>query len=493
MTGESKVLLIGIDAGDIGFIRAALERLPRLRELFAASPVLDLRSPADLLTSAVWPSFASGSGPGEHGIYYPMQWDAEAMQLRRVTPDWVSYEPFWYELARRGKRVTVVDAPFSLPTTLAAGIEVQNWGSQESLGPFSCNQPELGRAILRRFGRHPMGEDVPVPASAASLDKLRARLVAGAAKKAELCHWLMQQADWDLFVTVFGEGHRGGHVLWPGDGPLASHVPKEALLEVYQAIDAAVGSLLDAVDRSNTTVIVFSVHGMRENDTQEHFLLKIMERINARSRGEATGSDDASPRRASPMRLLREAVPPQLQYAIAKAVPVGVRDWVVRRAICGGLDWNTTPGFTLVGSCEGYLRLSLVGREAQGFLERGGDRQRRYIDLVREEFMALRDETSGHKVVKEVVETATRYPGSRADLLPDLVVLWEAVPPATALISDTLGRMTGRLGTGRTGDHRPEGFAVVTGDLRALAGAPDLRACTDFARIARHVLLGTNA
>ena len=99
----TRVVLIGLDAGDLDFIRSHLAELPHLQGLFEGG-VHGLSSPAETVTSAVWPSFASGQGPGGHGIYYPMQWDAGRMQMRRVTEDWLYYEPFWYELARQGRR-----------------------------------------------------------------------------------------------------------------------------------------------------------------------------------------------------------------------------------------------------------------------------------------------------------------------------------------------------------------------------------------------------
>jgi len=212
---NNKVLRIGIDAGDLDFIRSSLNTLPRFRQLFADGVLFKLGSTAETLTSSVWPTFSTGTLPGEHGAYYPMQWDPSANTLRRVAPDWIYYEPFWYELARQGKRVAVLDVPFSLPSRLGHGVEVINWGSQECLGPFSSNHPELAREVRRRFGKHPMGNEIPVQESTARLGLSSKNLVGGARRKSELSRWLMNTTDWDLFITVFAECHRGGHTLWP--------------------------------------------------------------------------------------------------------------------------------------------------------------------------------------------------------------------------------------------------------------------------------------
>lgn len=487
----TKVLLIGIDAGDVHFIQSSLDKLPRLRQLFADGTRFKLDSTAEL-TSSVWPTFSTGLMPGEHGIYYPMQWDPATMQLRRVEADWLGYEPFWYELARQGKQVTVLDVPFSLPSQLEQGVEVLNWGSQECLGSFASNRPELAREIRQRFGRHPMGDDIPVEEPPAKLELIRQNLVAGARRKGELARWLMETTTWDLFITVFAECHRGGHLLWPEPGSRRTAVPANALLEVYQAVDQAVGHVLDGVDLEKTTVIVFSVHGMKANFTQEHFVLPVMERINAGFEGQATVAT-APTAKHNPMRMLREAVPPQLQYLIAKAVPTAARDWVVRRAFCGGLDWRQTFGFALPASGEGYLRYNLAGREAEGALQPDSKRQRHYQDWLRENILSLKEAATQLPIVKDLVLTEQLYPGRRSHYLPDLIILWNELWPASEIYSDGLGQFTGRMATGRTGDHQPEGFAVITGNRHRLEQAPPLAHTADFAQFVRHLLPLTGA
>jgi predicted AlkP superfamily phosphohydrolase/phosphomutase len=485
-----KVVMIGIDAGDIEVIRSSLHELPRFRELFAERPLLPLRSTAETLTSSVWPTFSTGTLPGEHGIYYPMQWDPERMTLRRVDADWLPYEPFWYELAREGKRVTVLDVPFSLPSRLECGVEVLNWGSQECLGAFQSNRSDLAREIRSRFGLHPMGEDVPVEEPAARLERLRGKLVAGARLKGELSRWLMETTEWDLFITVFAECHRAGHTLWPGSDDGDTGVPRHALLDVYRAVDQAVGHVLDGIDPKTTTVVVFSVHGMRANYTQEHFVLPVMERLNARYHGKGAPEEPAPASGFNPMRALRAALPARLQSVVAKALPDAARDWVVRRAFCGGLDWSVTPGFAVAASCEGYLRYNLAGRESEGMLESNSEAFHRYEDWLRACLLALEDASSGKRVVKDVVSSADLYPGPRCRYLPDMIVLWDEVLPTTEIRSDELGRFHGRLTTGRTGDHRPDGFAVVLGSP---PGTPPLDHIVDFAGFVRSLLLQPRA
>lgn len=453
--GRGRLLGIGLDAADIVFIRTNLAHLPNLRRVFEEGSVHPLRSTAEQLAGSVWPTFYTGTLPGMHGIAQHIQWDPDAMRMRRVTADWLYCEPFWYDFARRGGRIVAVDVPFTFPSRLPHGIEVSSWGSHDKLGAYDVNRADLRREIRRRFGRHPMGDEIPVDKTPAQLDAIRRSLIAGAAAKGRLSRWLMESADWTFFLTVFGEPHRGGHILWPDpDG----RVPADALLDVYRAVDAAMGEALAGVDPASTAVMVFALHGMRSNFSQEHFVRPVVERINAVFAGE-TGTPE---RRAGGgiMRRLREAVPPALQHAIALSVPVAVRDWVVAREVTEGLDWARTPGLALRGDVQGYVRLNLLGREAKGILQAGSDAHRRYLDLVTEGFRGLRGPEA---MVEDVLAIPELFPGPRSRYLPDLVVRWKHRPPAREACSERLGRFARRLATGRSGEHRGAGFIALLG------------------------------
>ena len=234
------IAMIGLDAADLGFIRANISSLPNLRRALETGIMRELHSTAGALTGSVWPTFYAGKPPGDHGIYHHLQWDSSQMQLRRVTEDWLYCEPFWYELERRGLNVIAIDVPMTFRPRLTRGIEVITWGSHDELTPFATHPTELGRSIMKRFGSHPMGHEIPVRHSRGELEKIRRNLVKGAQLKAKLGEWLAAQ-PWDFFLIVFGECHRGGHILWPGN----SEVPPGALLEVYQAVDQAVVRLLE--------------------------------------------------------------------------------------------------------------------------------------------------------------------------------------------------------------------------------------------------------
>jgi predicted AlkP superfamily phosphohydrolase/phosphomutase len=478
---KPKIAMLGFDAAEFGYIQQFLPMLPNFRRALSCGRHRRLSSPAQMMTGSVWPTFYTATPPGEHGIHHLMQWDADAMRLRRVSAAWFDCEPFWRELERRGLRVIALDVPMTFPPKECAGVEVSSWGAHDQISLFTAYPRELGAEIMKRFGAHPMGIEVPVEKSLGERMRVRKNLVSGIAIKSELTRWLLTSRPWDFFIGVFGESHRGGHILWP-DGPdTESSIPASALLDVYRALDDALGNVLAAINLENTTVIIFALHGMGANLSQEHFVTPLMDRVNLKFSELEPGfyPTGRTPRQRSAMRLLRENVPPWLQSKIANLVPQHVRDAVVDRSYTSGRDWRHTPGLALRADNNGYIRFNLAGREADGMLEPGSASFARYSELVRDSFQSLRT-ADGRRIVDDVYFSAEMFPGKRTHHLPDLIVTWNGLEPASR-VDSALGTIVGELDTGRGGNHLASGFEIVLRPGVEQSGEDEPLAITELA------------
>ena len=456
-----KLAMIGFDAADVDYIKREIGSLPNFRRAFESGVSRRLRSPADFLAGAVWPTFYTARMPGEHGIYHIVQWDPDTMRIRRVNPELQALEPFWRKLDRRGLKVIALDVPMTLGGETRHAIEICGWGAHDQIAPFASFPRDVGQELRRRYGDHPMGIEVPVDKTLRQRMRIKDRLVKGARTKSEIFRWLLTSRQWDLFIGVFGEAHRGGHILWPDNVSGESSIPPSVVLDVYRALDTALGEVLSAIDLNQTTVMIFALHGMGENTSQEHFVGPVMDRVNARFSELEPGlyPSGKPPRQRSLMRVLRKKVPPSWQSMIANLVPLSVRDAVIDRATTSGHDWLHTPGLALRADNNGYLRFNLRRRERRGMLEPGGKSLVRYQELIRESFASLRT-FDGTPLVRDISSAAEHYSGPAARLLPDLIIRWNAVA-TTDRVNSSNGMIDGELSSGRGGNHRDEGFQIV--------------------------------
>ena len=156
-----------------------------------------------------------------------------------------------------------------------------------------------------------------------------------------------------------------------------------------------------------------------------------------------------------------------------------VRDTVVDRSFTSGYDWSRTPGLALRADNNGYLRFNLAGREKEGMLEAGSATCARYADLVCESFKSLRT-SEGAPIVKDVYCAAEQFPGKRAQHLPDLIVTWTGVEPASRADS-TFGTLIAHLDTGRGGNHRSQGFQILLRPGVERAGTAGLLSVAELA------------
>ncbi len=486
---ESRVVAICVDAMSLDFVRQHLDRLPTFERLLADGATRSLSSSADRLTASVWATFATGEAPGAHGHYYPFQWTADAMGFDRTSSaamrQRLHIEPFWYDLARRDVQTIAFDPGTSNDASLAPHTEIINWCYQ-STGNASGSSPELLRALRRRFGHRPIGKEVPVPKTLQHSRAIRDALVKAIELKGEATLWMMDRERWRFFLAGFYEVHRAGHNLLVVEGEYGSQADPDALLAVYEAQDRALQKIIAHADDGNTTFVVFSLHGMVPNWSQEHFLDAIMDRLND-AWFVGRGGKPKPIRKANLMAQARGLIPARAQYALAYLLGEHVQDWVVNRGIVGGRNWAHTPAFRFASGGEGYLRLNLKGRERDGCLEQSDVAG--YVAWLKARLLEIRVDGTGAPLIKDVFEARTLYPGERTGFLPDLIIAYAPGEPVGAVESPAIGQLTATLATGRGGNHSGDAFMTVMGPGSAHAALTDVDDIRDIRTFIESLLI----
>lgn len=487
---DSRVVMIGVDAMSLAFVRANLDHLPVLRGLIETGAVKELTSPATHISASVWPTFATGEHPGGHGHYFPFQWDPARMKFRRTCIadffDRLRFEPFWRSFAKAGVPTVAFDPGTPIIRGPSPSVDIFNWSYQSS-GLAAATDPGLLRDIRKRFGRRPIGKEVTVPKTLRQGRRIRDDMIEALRRKTDATLWLMEKLDWRLFLAGFFEVHRAGHNLLVVDGDFGSPADPDALLAVYKAQDRELARLLDRVTDDRTTIVLFSLHGMAPNRAQDHFLQTILKRLNdawLTERGVAA----AKKKDKNLMSFLRENLPFGLQYSLAYLLGEHVQDWVVNRALVGGFDWSRTPSFRLSSGGEGYVRFNIKDREAAGYFEPTGGRLLEYAAWLKSKLMAIRVAGTGEPLFSEIIDGHALEPGARTDYLPDLILKYAPEAPVSSVSSPDIGVISAHLDTGRGGNHTGDAFVLAVGAGATDELLKDIEDIRDLRRLAGRLL-----
>ena len=480
--------MLAIDAANRSLIQqwAAEGILPNIQSLISAGLVGETSSVDGFFVGSTWPSFYTGTTPARHGLHSHLQLKPGTYDFVywKSKPELTRKEPFWNHLSRAGRRVAILDVPLTTVSTGLRGIQSVEWGCHDAIYGFRTWPVGLAATIRSRFGMHQLGPCCDADSrSLQDFQSLVDRLVRGARRKGELTRYLLAQGGWDFFMQVFSESHCAGHQCWhlqdpqhPAFDPEASSKIGNPLRDVYSAIDAAIGDILQEVD-GDARVVLLIAHGMSHWYGAQFLLREILYRLQA-----------AFPKTPPPIRSGILPPPSDLLARCWRGLPVPVRSSLkpVAKTMRGWLEkepplpaLHADPARSrcfLVdnGHLVGGIRLNLIGREPQGLLQPGAEADSFCSELARD-LLQIVDERTGTQVIRRVRRTAELYRGECLEELPDLLVEWNDELPRGSVVvgagsaatvrlsSPKIGILEGVNDYNRTGDHRIGGMFVATG------------------------------
>ena len=463
------MLAIGLDMGDGGLIRHWIRhrRLPHFADLQASGTFFDLDSTAEVLHTSTWPTFATGTLPGTHGVYYPYQARPGHQLAQYIGADQYGASTIWAQANAAGRQAVVYDIPETFPEPSFAGRAVFDWGTWAWYGEPSAQPRELLGQLSSQFGAYPLGFEAKrlglgIP------DHLEDRLLRSIRYKATTAQWLLERGEWSLSAMAFCETHPAGHYLWPqGADAVSGDDPRfEPLYRVYAAIDEGIGALRAAAP-SDTTIVVVSGDGVRPNRCGWHLLPPLLNRLGYLTSGQghapAAETGQTTPRGSgSLIGKVHGLIPPSARRMVTASLPWRFRDrlgvWLQTRSI----DWSRTRAFTLPTDLEGCIRINVKGREPRGIVEAGSH----YDDVcqeIRARLEELENPATGRRAVRRVWLRNEVFPGPRREQLPDVIVSWNDDAPIDAVVSPRAGAIAGVNPDPRPGTHSTRGFALAVG------------------------------
>ncbi|RME62696.1 MAG: hypothetical protein D6782_11690, partial [Alphaproteobacteria bacterium] len=283
------VVFIGFDGMDIGLVTdwAQAGLMPTFARLFQTAPHFTVAYPRGLEAGSHWPSLITGVPVSVHGQFDGLRiFDDYIYDKRQRMPQEFVVDPLWVHASRGGKRVAVVDLPYSVPTPGINGVQVVDWLTHVRRDEGLASIPrDYAAQLIRDYGVNPLyAKNNNCPANALPLDtaarirQLQADLHWRVDAKTRMTLDLMRRENWDLFMTVFHDAHDVGHMLWhvhdPGherhDASLAAALG-DPVRDIYVCLDAALADILAALGDRAVAFVLCSL-GMGPDRSASGFL-----------------------------------------------------------------------------------------------------------------------------------------------------------------------------------------------------------------------------
>ncbi|NLN62639.1 MAG: hypothetical protein GX146_07135 [Myxococcales bacterium] len=271
-----QLLFIGADGLDPHLLARFADQghLPHLAALQSRGTLAPLRSTLPPVTFPAWTSAYTGTTPDHHGVTdFTVR---EGYRVRFIGAHERRGTTWPEHLTAAGLTVGMAWFPVTWPPLpLAGGYHISGWDSPVDVrGDASfVHPPDLHRALQRAFGAHHLAFDSLDEFSndAAWFAHAAQALPRRLAQRAEMAQWLLAHRPVDVAAFYFGETDTVAHHFWAHGDPDSPRRPRrippgteDAILRVYQSLDAAVGKLAAKVG-PDTPILIASDHGVQGN------------------------------------------------------------------------------------------------------------------------------------------------------------------------------------------------------------------------------------
>ncbi|KPJ52939.1 hypothetical protein AMJ39_06420 [candidate division TA06 bacterium DG_24] len=463
-----KTLVIGVDGGTFSLIRPLADagRLPTFARLMREGSWGELRSTVPPVTAPSWVSFQTGKNPGKHGVFGFVSSPSAGYERKVLSAASIKARTAWNLLSRAGRRVGILNLPFTYPPEEVNGFVVPQPPGFVPKDRVFSHPPELASLLAREVPEFFQGIDYLRYWFTDEKDEFLAALKRGVEATRRAASVLMERHELDVLVVTVIMTDPVQHFFWkymdeshPAHDPVLRDKYGEAIHEVYEATDRLMGDLIERMG-SETNVIVVSDHGFGPNTKavslnqwlRDLGLLKVKKKaaplVKWRLPFPAYG-------------WLRKLGVPYLDPIVLRQINADRRvvDGRMGLSISAVIDWSRTRAFAGHRSEQGIF-LNVRGREPLGIVEPGQE----YEELravLEAELHQLRDPDDGGKLVDQVWRPGDLYHGEYTDEAPDITFMMRGYEyKANEFIH---GSRVVEVERWHTGTHRLDGILLLCG------------------------------
>ena len=494
---KEKVVAIGIDALPPELFEKWCDEgvLPTMNKLRDSGVYGKVKKSDQHPHDGSWLSLYRGKWPQESGEWGHTIFDTNSYEYKenphyKVTGNELFFSDF------KEIRTILFDTPLlSVDASLINVIQIQGWGIEENQYQPVSNPQSYLQIILNKYGKHPLfgdelvrevnsynGEEtysmrIPSIYDYESLQRVADLAVKGLHVRANIIVDLIQNEQWDLFITTFGELHYALHLFWhlsfthPLFESMGNNDIDKLMLKVAKATDEALEFVLNAVPKESE-LLLFSVSGMRAGYTEINNHLILPEFLYRLQFGQAAlAQGDINEPLSTPNTHYRRHWKDEvwdlrtlhgekvLESPFEQEKNKDPMDWSpsnwYRRL------WPTMKAFALPNYSHGMIRVNVKGREKLGIVDPAEYEE--YISILASSLEKLSDSRTGKSLVKKIIQTRINPLVSDITLPEaDLIVIWDDEVVCDSAQSDEIGRI-GVAPYFRTGGHHPEGFYLLKG------------------------------
>jgi len=477
VTGKGrKVFIVSLDGATFDVLQPLARQgyLPTLEKMMACGVTANLESVIPPVTAPAWTSFMTGKNPAKHGIFDFTRFDPEDRATKLNNADHIRSKTLWQILSEKGRRVIVVNLPYTYPPSKVDGIMVSGWDVPSIEASFTY--PEGLRAqIFEKISDYGSTLDLSLwnlldTKSDQQFELFISKLVRSFQQGFELAYFLLQENEWDVCMVHFQQTDWIQHKLWNYIEEACIHSANkhsrmEKVRECYREFDQLVGKLLQNVESLRPITVVLSDHGFgryRGSIFPNYFL---------RQWGYFHLVDDAETRlrdvfRRSRFRTIRQLYDSsaKLKHSLSDGRQTKkFKSWGELAAANipkqkSLIDWKRTKVAAVAGSETAHLFVNLVGRGSEGIVQPGAEYESLISDLV-SRFRDLRHSETGAKLLTRVARGSEIYRQSQEGiLLPDIVL----IPQEGFGVSFTISEAPPEISN--EGSHRHNGVLLMQGE-----------------------------
>jgi predicted AlkP superfamily phosphohydrolase/phosphomutase len=441
-------------------------KLPHLARLMEAGSHGSIRSTPLPISPAAWSTIVTGQNPGRHGVFDWFERKPGSYEVEYVHTGRIGAKTLWQYFNAGGRRIGVFCPPMLYPAVPVDGFMVSGMAAPSPEAADFAYPAELMAELETAIGPYQAAEaeTFKVGREQVYLEELLGWL----RYQRRAVRYLVERRPCDAYLLVFMQSDHAQHKFWryldpgyPGFDPARDGPYQDAILQVYQGLDEALGELLDYFGEK-ATYILLSDHGAGpaygilyiNRWLREGGYLHLRRRPSTRLKAWLARTNMI-------LRAYRLAAKFGLG-GLAQRVSKPARNKVLSAFLSlDDIDWSRTRAYSR--GAFGQIFVNLAGREPAGIVAPG----EAYEQLVAEILAGLRglaNPQTGEALITDLHRREEILPGPCVERAADILFTIQGQRYQSSVkLGLEGGSLLGPSEYEDSGSHRPDGILVLAG------------------------------